>query len=163
MRKTGKWIAGVLLAMGMILAGTVSGFAATDLNVENVRWDGDSGSGIWTDNTSARYYQVKLYRNESSVMSTASVYDNSYDFASHMTRRGNYYFMVRAVGSGSEKGEWVSSDTMFLTAEEADDISYDYHHSYSGGPGDGKYVSGGPGDTGRNPASTGGPGVPANS
>ena len=25
MRKTGKWIAGVLLAMGMILAGTVSG------------------------------------------------------------------------------------------------------------------------------------------
>ncbi len=104
MRKTGKWIAGVLLAMGMILAGTVSGFAATDLNVENVRWDGDSGSGIWTDNTSARYYQVKLYRNESSVMSTASVYDNSYDFASHMTRRGNYYFMVRAVGSGSEKG-----------------------------------------------------------
>lgn len=80
MRKTGKWIAGVLLAMGMILAGTVSGFAATDLNVENVRWDGDSGSGIWTDNTSARYYQVKLYRNESSVMSTASVYDNSYGF-----------------------------------------------------------------------------------
>ncbi len=135
------------LAMGMSLAGAVSGFAATDLNVENVRWDGDSGSGIWTDNTSARYYQVKLYRNESSVMSTASVYDNSYDFASHMTRRGNYYFMVRAVGSGSEKGEWVSSDTMFLTAEEADDISYDYHHSYSGGPGDGKYVSGGPGDT----------------
>lgn len=118
-----------------------AGLRATDLNVENVRWDGDSGSGIWTDNTSARYYQVKLYRNESSVMSTASVYDNSYDFASHMTRRGNYYFMVRAVGSGSEKGEWVSSDTMFLTAEEADDISYDYHHSYSGGPGDGKYVS----------------------
>ena len=149
MRKTGNWISGVLLAMGMILAGTVSGFAATDLNVENVRWDGDSGSGIWTDNTSARYYQVKLYRNESSVMSTASVYDNSYDFASHMTRRGNYCFMVRAVGSGSEKGEWVSSDTMFLTAEEADDISYDYCHSYSGGPGDGKYVSGGPGDTGR--------------
>ena len=46
---------------------------------------------------------------------------------------------------------------MFLTAEEADDLSYDYRHSYSGGPGDGKYVSGGPGDTGRNPASTGGP------
>ncbi len=137
MRKTGKCIAGVLLAMGMILAGAVSGFAArirTDLNVENVRWDGDSGSGIWTDNTSARYYQVKLYRNESSVMSTASVYDNSYDFAGHMTRRGNYYFMVRAVGSGSAKGEWVSSDTMFLTAEEADDLSYDYRHSYSGGP-----------------------------
>ena len=135
----------------------------TDLNVENVRWDGDSGSGTWTDNTSARYYQVKLYRNDSSVMSTASVYDNAYDFAGHMTRRGNYCFMVRAVGSGSAKGEWVSSDTMFLTAEEADDLSYDYRHSYSGGPGDGKYVSGGPGDTGRNPASTGGPGVAAGS
>ena len=123
MKKTGKYIAGMLLAMGMSLAGAVSGFAApdpgTDLNVENVRWDGDSGSGTWTDNTSARYYQVKLYRNDSSVMSTVSVYDNSYDFAGHMTRRGNYCFMVRAVGSGSAKGEWVSSDTMFLTAEEA--------------------------------------------
>ena len=167
MKKTGKCIAGMLLVMGMSLAGAVSGFAApdpgTDLNVENVRWDGDSGSGTWTDNTSARYYQVKLYRNDSSVMSTASVYDNSYDFAGHMTRRGNYCFMVRAVGSGSAKGEWVSSDTMFLTAEEADDLSYDYRHSYSGGPGDGKYVSGGPGDTGRNPANTGGPGVAAGS
>ena len=105
MKKTGKCIAGMLLVMGMSLAGVVSGFAApdpgTDLNVENVRWDGDSGSGTWTDNTSARYYQVKLYRNDSSVMSTASVYDNAYDFAGHMTRRGNYCFMVRAVGSGS--------------------------------------------------------------
>ena len=49
MKKTGKCIAGILLAMGMSLAGAVSGFAApdpgTDLNVENVRWDGDSGSG----------------------------------------------------------------------------------------------------------------------
>ena len=49
MKKTGKYIAGMLLAMGMSLAGAVSGFAApdpgTDLNVENVRWDGDSGSG----------------------------------------------------------------------------------------------------------------------
>ena len=71
MKKTGKCIAGMLLVMGMSLAGAVSGFAApdpgTDLNVENVRWDGDSGSGTWTDNTSARYYQVKLYRNDSSV------------------------------------------------------------------------------------------------
>ena len=49
MKKTGKCIAGMLLVMGMSLAGAVSGFAApdlgTDLNVENVRWDGDSGSG----------------------------------------------------------------------------------------------------------------------
>lgn len=164
-------IAGMMLAMLLVPAGAGSAFAAQSstsaenigLAVENVAWDGTSGSGTWTDNTSARYYQVKLYRNDSSVMSTVSVYDNSYDFAGHMTRRGNYCFMVRAVGSGSAKGEWVSSDTMFLTAEEADDISYDYRHSYSGGPGDGKYVSGGPGDTGRNPASTGGPGVAAGS
>ena len=156
-------IAGMVLAMLLVPAGAGSAFAAqsstsaenTSLAVENASWDGTSGTGSWTDNTSARYYQVKLYRNETSVMSTVSVYDNSYDFSSHMTRRGNYYFMVRAVGSGSAKGEWASSDTMFLTAEEADDISYDSRHSYSGGPGDGKYVSGGPGDTGKNPASTG--------
>ena len=163
-------MAGLLLALGVVLAGQVSALAAgpdtksdnTDLVVENVSWDGDSGTGSWTDNTSARYYQVKLYRNDSSLMNTASVYDNSYDFASHMTRRGNYYFTVRAVGRGSEKGEWVSSDNLFLTAEEADDISYDYRHSNSNdGPGSGKYISGGPGDTGKNSASAGGPGVAA--
>ena len=42
MKKTGKCIAGMLLVMGMSLAGVVSGFAApdpgTDLNVENVSW-----------------------------------------------------------------------------------------------------------------------------
>ena len=172
MKKTGKWIVGIMLAMLLVPAGVSSAFAAqsstssedTSLAVENAAWDGTSGTGSWTDNTSARYYQVKLYRNDSTVMSTVSVYDNSYDFSSHMTRRGNYYFMVRAVGSGSSKGEWASSDTMFLTAEEADDISYDSRHSYSsGGPGNGKYVSGGPGDNGTNPATTGGPGVAANS
>ena len=182
MKKTGKLseirnlrprIAGMLLAMLLVPAGAGSAFAAqsstsaenTSLAVENVVWDGSSGTGTWTDNTSARYYQVKLYRNDSSVMSTASVYDNSYDFASHMTRRGNYYFSVRAVGSGSEKGEWADSDTLFLTASEAEDISYDYRHSYSsGGPASsGSYTSGGPGDNGTNPATLGGPGSSANS
>lgn len=182
MKKTGKLsgirnlrprIAGMMLAMLLVPAGAGSAFAAqsstssenTSLAVENVVWDGNSGTGTWTDNTSARYYQVKLYRNDSSVMSTASVYDNSYDFASHMTRRGNYYFSVRAVGSGSEKGEWADSDTLFLTASEAEDISYDYRHSYaSGGPASsGSYTSGGPGDNGTNPATLGGPGSSANS
>lgn len=108
MKKTGKCIAGMLLVMGMSLAGAVSGFAApdpgTDLNVENVRWDGDSGSGTWTDNTSARYYQVKLYRNDSSVMSTASVYDNAYDFAGHMTRRGQLLLYGTCCGKRIGKG-----------------------------------------------------------
>ena len=132
-----------------------------DLSVSGASWDGSSGTGSWNENTAARYYQVKLYRDDSTVMSTTSVYDTSYDFASRMTRKGDYYFVVRAVGSGSEKGDWESSDTIYLTSSEADDISSGYHSSpsSSGGPGNGKYISGGPGDNGRSSASTGGPGA----
>lgn len=131
-----------------------------DLSVSNAGWDGSTGTGSWSENSAARYYQVKLYRDDTSVMSTTTVYDTSYDFAGRMTRKGDYYFMVRAVGSGSEKGDWESSDTMYLSSSEADDISSGYHDgpSSSGGPGNGKYISGGPGDTGRSYAGSGGPG-----
>ena len=59
-----------------------------DLSVSGASWDGSSGTGSWNENTAARYYQVKLYRDDSTVMSTTSVYDTSYDFASRMTRKG---------------------------------------------------------------------------
>lgn len=124
-----------------------------DLSVSGLEWDESSGTATWDENPNAKYYQVKLFREDSSVTSTRTTYETYYDFAGDITRRGDYYFEVRAVGSGSEKGDWESSDTWFVSSYEADDLSYNYTPSgggpgVSGSSGGGSYASGGPGDTG---------------
>lgn len=123
-----------------------------DLSVTGLYWDESSGTAYWDENYSARSYQVRLFRGSSSVTSSRSTSNTYYDFASDITRRGDYYFEVRAVGSGSERGEWETSDTWYVSAAEADDLSYEYPSSGSSGPG-----ASGSGNSGS--SSGGGPGV----
>lgn len=104
-----------------------------DLTVTGAVWDESDGKAVWDDNSNARYYQVKLYRGDASVTGTRTTEENYYEFAGDITRRGDYYFEVRAVGSGSEKGDWASSDSWYVSASEADDLS----EGYSDGPGGG--------------------------
>lgn len=122
-----------------------------DLSVSGIEWDESSGTAMWDENPSAKYYQVKLFREGSSVTATRTTYEEYYEFAGDITRRGDYYFEVRAVGSGSEKGDWESSDSWFVSSYEADELSYNYA-PMGGGPGgshsSGSYASGGPGDAG---------------
>lgn len=131
-----------------------------DLSVSGLEWDEASGIAMWDDNPNAKYYQVKLFWDGLSLTSLRTTYEDYYEFAGSITRRGDYHFEVRAVGSGSEKGDWESSDTWYVTSREADDLSYNYEPS-GGGPGVsssgsyGSYAPGGPGDTGYSP---GGPG-----
>lgn len=106
-----------------------------DLSVSGLYWDESSGTAYWDENTSAKSYQVRLFRDDSSVTSGRSTTNTYYEFAGDITRKGDYYFEVRAVGSGSEKGDWESSDTWYVTASEADNLSYEYYPSSSGGPG----------------------------
>lgn len=115
-----------------------------DLSISGLSWDESSGVASWDENSSARYYQVKLYRDGSSVTSSRTTYETYYDFSSDITRRGDYYFEVRASGSSSEKGDWESSDSYYVSSWEADDLSYDRYPGSSGGPGDpnGDYYSG---------------------
>lgn len=103
-----------------------------DLTVTGAVWDESDGTAVWDDNPNARYYQVKLYRDGSSVTGTKTTEERYYEFAGNITRRGDYYFEVRAVGGGSEKGDWASSDSWYVSASEADDLSDGYS---SGGPG----------------------------
>lgn len=126
-----------------------------DLSVTGAYWDEGSATANWDENSSAKYYQVKLYRDGSAVGSTRTTSETEYDFAGSFTRKGDYYFEVRAVGSGSEKGDWESSDTMYVTSREADDLSDDYD---SDGPGGSSHSSGGPGVTGGGSYGPGGAG-----
>lgn len=103
-----------------------------DLTVTGAVWDESDGTAVWDDNPNAKYYQVKLYRDDSSVTGTRTVDEHYYEFADDITRRGDYYFEVRAVGSDSEKGDWESSDCWYVSSSEAEDISgYDGPGSWS--------------------------------
>lgn len=140
-----------------------------DLTVTGAEWDGEHGTASWDENPNAKYYQVRLYRDDKSLTGSRTAYDTYYEFGSYITRKGDYYFEVRAVGSGSESGDWESSDTWYVSAREADDISDSYesssssHGSYGPGgwtPAEGHGHSGGPGVTSGGPGVTsGGPGV----
>ena len=134
-----------------------------DLTVTGARWDEGNGTAEWDENPNARYYQVRLYRNDSSVTGTRTTQEDYYEFAGSITRKGDYYFEVRAVGGGSEKGDWESSDAWYVSSAEADEIS----DGYDDGPGDwnswgsngGPGVTGGGYGPGGGPGSSGGPGV----
>lgn len=132
-----------------------------DLSVSGLEWDESSATALWDENFSAKYYQVRLYREGSSVTSTRTAHETYYDFAGDINRRGYYHFEVRAIGSGSEKGDWESSDSWFVSSYEADDFNYNYTPS-GGGPGVSSGThhtsgsSGGPGATGSSGSGSGG-------
>ncbi len=89
----------------------------------------DDGYGTWDAVPGAHHYEVKLYRNDELFGSGKSTTDNSYDFSSMITRRGDYYFRVRAVGSdSSDKGEWMESGYCYFD----EPLSDSYYDEYSG-------------------------------
>lgn len=109
------------------------------LKIEGLEVDLDNGGdadldsdgyGTWDEIPGAHHYEVRLYRNDRSFSSVRSTSDTSYDFSSLITRSGDYYFRVRAVGSSSsDKGEWIESGPWYFD----DPLSYDYYYDdYSG-------------------------------
>lgn len=125
-----------------------------DLSIFGLEWDESNGTAMWDENPNAKYYQVRLFREGRSIGSSHTANESYYEFAGDITQRGNYHFEVRGVGSGSDKGDWESSDTWYVTSNEADDLSYNYTPSTGGGPGASGSQSGG--------SSTGGPGAAGN-
>lgn len=83
--------------------------SSEDLDVDGISWDEDSAVGTWDENTYASKYEVKLYRGSSTVMSTVTTTDTSYDFSSYITKTGTYTFKVRGVYS-TKKGTWNESE-----------------------------------------------------
>ncbi len=147
-----KHCAGILLAGILTCGSMVSVYAETqtepangDLTVTGAVWDESDGTAKWDENPNARYYQVRLYRGSSSVTGTRETKEHYYEFEEDITRRGDYHFEVRAVGNGSEKGDWTSSYNWYVTSSEAEDLG----GGYSGGPGSGTWDSNhGPGVVG---------------
>ncbi len=107
-----------------------------DLEIEDVTWENDnSTTACWEETDGAQKYQVKLYRGSSSVGSTVTTTDTSYNFAGNITREGEYSFKVRAVDKNNEKGEWFESDYIYVDEEMLDDIEAGYYSSGSSSSG----------------------------
>lgn len=84
----------------------------------DVEWS-SNGYATWGDVSSAKYFQVQLIRNNSSVGDIQSVYSLSHSFASMITEPGTYKFKVRTVkSSNNAKSSWVTSDSWTVSAED---------------------------------------------
>lgn len=93
------------------------------LDLEDVYWeDEESTTARWEPADGAKSYQVRLYRGSSSVGETVSTSGTSYNFASRITREGEYYFKVRSVGTDDSKGEWFESDYIYVDDQMLEDI-----------------------------------------
>lgn len=107
---------------GMTLIFTL-GSDEDDLSVHGLSWNEEDGFAEWEENENARVYQVKLYRNDVAVGSTRTTKNTTYDFSEATSKSGRYRFMVRAVGTGSERGAWETSEIWHVLADEDEDLT----------------------------------------
>lgn len=120
-------------------------FLASALEIEDVRWDEGSGIAEWEENSYAKRYEVKIYRNGSSVGGTLRTTDSEYDLSEYFTKKGDYYFKVRAVRSSSVAGSWYESDEIYVDSDEAEDIRENGGSSFSSSGSSSGSSFGGPG------------------
>lgn len=93
------------------------------MEIDDVSWEQDNSPiARWEESSGAKSYQVRLYRGSSSVGSAVTTTNTYYNFASSITREGDYYFKVRAVNSSSKKGDWYESDSMYIDEDALNDI-----------------------------------------
>ena len=82
----------------------------------------DTGFAVWDPVEGAGSYEVRLYKNGNGVgVSMLSTTDNYYNFQNVMTKPASYQVKVRPVNAlnADKKGEWVESDPINLTSEQA--------------------------------------------
>ncbi len=91
--------------------------------VEDCWWDGRTAR--WEEIDDADKYEIKLYRNGSTV-TTVTTSGNSYNLYPYMTRSGDYNFKVRGISnSDGETGDW---------SDESDDYYMNSSDVYTGAP-----------------------------
>lgn len=88
--------------------------------IANVNFD-NSGRANWTAVEGAGSYEVKLLRGTAGVGGTLTVYTNSANLESYMTRAGNYDLKVRPISAKNTTvaGDWATSNRVSVSAEEA--------------------------------------------
>lgn len=88
--------------------------------IEDAKWS-STGMASWSTAQGAGGYEVKLYRNGSSVGSSKVTADTFYDFSSIMTKPASYIFKVRAVNAvnNTVKSDWAESVIVSIDENQA--------------------------------------------
>ena len=111
---------------------------------ENLEWKSGStlGQAKWSkpeDENCTGSYDIRLKRNDKSVVSFSNVSGTSMNFYPWMEREGDYTFEVRCVSSGSTSGkssEWAVSDSQYIDEKHISDGTGKFDPSGTGGSDD---------------------------
>ena len=101
-----------------------------DLDIDDTAWNSSYGIAKWSAAEAAKKYEVKLYRG-STLLTSVTTTSTAYDFANYFTQAGTYSFKVRAVYSSKYKGDWETSDDLYVTTSQATAIASTYNASYN--------------------------------
>ena len=101
------------------LKGTSSDYS---LDVDEAEWDQMDGVAEWNGSEDAKYYELRVYRDEKFLSTVKPGKETKYNLGRYLTQAGTYTFDVRAVYSDSRHGEWQTSDSFTITAEQAQEI-----------------------------------------
>lgn len=122
----------------------VTGEGTSSSEDYNLAWD--DYTATWNMVYSTDYYEIRLYRWNSSGTSTSIVTtkrsdDGEYDFTSYLTRSGNYSFRVRPVDADFDTGQLWSdhSPRLYIDSDEASD---NRGYTDDSGSGNSAYYSG---------------------
>lgn len=105
------------------------------LDIDSAQWEDDNSPiAVWDEADGAKSYQVRLYRGSSSATELITTTNNYFNFASYITRTGDFTFKVRAVNSNSKKGAWTESDELYVDDEELSYIRGGHYGTSSSTP-----------------------------
>ncbi len=97
---------------------------------EELEWSNSKGRATWDEgDDSSGYFDVYLYRGNSTVKKLEAYKGTSYNFYPYMTKEGDYTFKVRTVPNPNDsddigkKSEWVESDDQYIDENEVSDGS----------------------------------------
>ena len=98
------------------------------LDIDSAQWEDDNSPiATWDEADGAKSYQVRLYRGSSSATEMITTSNNYFNFASYITRTGDFKFKVRAVNSNSKRGSWTESDELYVDDAELNYIRSGYY------------------------------------
>ncbi len=111
-----------------------------DLDVNDAGWDQMDGIAEWSDSEDAKYYELRIYRDDKFLSTVRPVKDTKCDLGRYFTEQGTYTFEVRAIYSDSRRGEWQMSDSFTVTSEKAQEIQKNLEFKDAGsGPASGTW------------------------
>lgn len=111
---------------------------------ENLEWKSGNtlGQATWSkpeDENCSGSYDIRLKRNDKSVVSFSNVSGTSMNFYPWMEREGDYTFEVRCVSNGNTSGkssEWAVSDSQYIDEKHISDGTGKFDPSGTGSGGD---------------------------